>query len=238
LVNLSNIIKDAEECNSKLQLYSICQNFITTCGYKYFCVLKQPEEYNYQISDLILLSNWPFSLIKSYDDAELFRNSPLSNNTKELTKPFLWNVKEMYDSHNEESEKIGTTLFQENHMLRGAGFKVNSQDDASGIILLTGDADLKNEESFEEIHKCANIIFGKILEFGLEKFKANEESKLSKREHECLLWTSEGKTSYEIGMILGLSENTINNYLVTVGRKLGAVNRPHMVGIALRKGFI
>lgn len=62
--------------------------------------------------------------------------------------------------------------------------------------------------------------------------------KLTKREKECLKWASEGKTSYEIATILGLSENTINNYVASIVRKMGASNRLHMVGIALRENYI
>jgi len=66
----------------------------------------------------------------------------------------------------------------------------------------------------------------------------HKKIKLTKREKECLEWASEGKTSFEIATILGLSENTINNYVASVVRKMGASNRLHMVGIALREKYI
>ena len=61
---------------------------------------------------------------------------------------------------------------------------------------------------------------------------------LGNREFQVLTWTSQGKTSFEIAKILNLSENTINNYVVNVTKKLGASNRTHAVSKAIHLGLI
>lgn len=45
------------------------------------------------------------------------------------------------------------------------------------------------------------------------------------REKEVLRWTAEGKTAYEIGQILVISENTVLFHLKNVVNKLGASNK-------------
>ena len=105
----------------------------------------------------------------------------------------------------------------------------------AGTALFFGGKDIGEKTNMREIANWAAAMASRLNELGETRKPA---VRISKRERECLLWTSQGKTSYEIGMILGLSENTINNYLATVGRKLGAFNRPHMVGLALRNGYI
>lgn len=72
----------------------------------------------------------------------------------------------------------------------------------------------------------------------IEYFEKTPQQKLSKREKECLEWTSVGKTSYEISRILGVSENTINNYIANAMRKIGAVNRSQLVATAIRTKII
>ena len=62
--------------------------------------------------------------------------------------------------------------------------------------------------------------------------------RISMREQSCLAWTAEGKTSEEIGLILELSPHTVNHYLGSAARKLGASNRMHAVAKALRLGLI
>ena len=61
---------------------------------------------------------------------------------------------------------------------------------------------------------------------------------LSKRETECLTWTAQGKTSYEISIILKLSEHTINNYISNACRRLDAANKSHAVAKAIQMEMI
>lgn len=44
--------------------------------------------------------------------------------------------------------------------------------------------------------------------------------KLSPREKECLYWISKGKTAEETGMILNLTQKTVENYLGIIRKKL------------------
>ncbi|RWF05572.1 MAG: LuxR family transcriptional regulator [Mesorhizobium sp.] len=49
--------------------------------------------------------------------------------------------------------------------------------------------------------------------------------RLSKREMECISWVAKGKSSWDIGMILGISENTVNFHIKKVNIKLSSSNR-------------
>jgi DNA-binding CsgD family transcriptional regulator len=61
---------------------------------------------------------------------------------------------------------------------------------------------------------------------------------LGPREIECLSWTMEGKTAWEVGAILGLAEATVVSYLRNAMRKLECVNKQQAVARALRFGLI
>jgi DNA-binding CsgD family transcriptional regulator len=61
---------------------------------------------------------------------------------------------------------------------------------------------------------------------------------LTPRERECLAWTSVGKTAWEIGGILGISEHTAVAHLNAAVRKLRAASRAQAVAEALRRGLI
>lgn len=60
---------------------------------------------------------------------------------------------------------------------------------------------------------------------------------LTKREVEILKWTAEGKTSPEIGRILGLTERTINFHIFNAARKLNTSNRTQTVVRAAMLGL-
>ncbi|PHM70012.1 helix-turn-helix domain-containing protein [Xenorhabdus kozodoii] len=47
---------------------------------------------------------------------------------------------------------------------------------------------------------------------------------LTKRESQILFWVSQGKTYYEIGVILSISESTVKFHVGNIFKKLGTVN--------------
>jgi len=61
---------------------------------------------------------------------------------------------------------------------------------------------------------------------------------LSDRERECLFWVSEGKTSDEVALILGVSANTVNGYITHAIQKFSASNRAMAIATAIRSGII
>jgi DNA-binding CsgD family transcriptional regulator len=61
---------------------------------------------------------------------------------------------------------------------------------------------------------------------------------LTPRELEALRWTMEGKTAWEVGAILGISERTAVLHVNNATHKLGCVNKHQAVLKALRLGLI
>ena len=61
---------------------------------------------------------------------------------------------------------------------------------------------------------------------------------LSNREIEVLKWTKEGKTSYEISVILKISERTVTFHISNIKQKLDVSNKTHAVAVALKAGII
>ena len=62
--------------------------------------------------------------------------------------------------------------------------------------------------------------------------------RISGREYDCLLWAAEGKTDWEISVILGVSRPTVSKHMLSAREKLGAVSRSHAVAIAFREKII
>ena len=61
---------------------------------------------------------------------------------------------------------------------------------------------------------------------------------LTARELEVLRWTLEGKTAWEVGRILGISENTVTRHAHHATQKLGCTSKHHAAVKALRFGLI
>ena len=79
--------------------------------------------------------------------------------------------------------------------------------------------------------------------YGVDRFLQTKgadgiSNPLSDRERECLHWVSEGKTTDEIALILGVSSNTVNSYIAHAIQKFGANNRAMAIATAIRSGII
>lgn len=61
---------------------------------------------------------------------------------------------------------------------------------------------------------------------------------LTEREMQVLLWTAQGKTSWEVGAVLGLKEKTVNFHLANVTRKLGVRSKHQAVLKCLAAGVL
>ncbi|HWK71261.1 helix-turn-helix domain-containing protein [Pollutimonas sp. M17] len=61
---------------------------------------------------------------------------------------------------------------------------------------------------------------------------------LTQRELSCLQWAALGKTSWEMGMILGLTERTVNFHIHNACRKLGVHGRQAAITAALQAGLL
>jgi DNA-binding CsgD family transcriptional regulator len=62
--------------------------------------------------------------------------------------------------------------------------------------------------------------------------------RLTPRERECLGWAAHGRTSKEIGEVLGLTPATVNFFIDAAVQKLDALNRAHAAAKAVAFGLI
>lgn len=112
------------------------------------------------------------------------------------------------------------------------------------VIMLTGYGDIKDAvqsmkmgaynyitKPFENDEILLNI------KEALETRNINNRQ-LSPREKEVLNWLKKGKTSWDISVILCISERTVNFHIKNIMQKLDAVSRIHAVAKAIERGLI
>jgi DNA-binding CsgD family transcriptional regulator len=61
---------------------------------------------------------------------------------------------------------------------------------------------------------------------------------LSPREIEVLQWLKGGKSSWDISIILRISERTVNFHIRNIMQKLDALNRTQAVAVAIEMGLL
>ncbi len=103
----------------------------------------------------------------------------------------------------------------------------------TGLISLSrSEVALSNAELAEAEAKLfwlshtANGVIGNLV---AQEKPPQVQQELTAREREVLRWTAAGKTSYEIGVILGIATRTVNFHITATLLKLDAINKTQAV---------
>lgn len=152
---------------------------------------------------------------------------------RQSTRPFWWRrggVSEPF---------VGFMADKDNLLgLDGAGMAlpVYAGPGRNGLVLFAGDAMRLADDALIDVHlRCLHLFEAAD---GLQTGMSRGRPVMSKRELDCLRLTADGRTSEEIGGLLGLSRHTTDQYLNSACQKLNAVNRTQAVSKAMRTGLI
>lgn len=104
-----------------------------------------------------------------------------------------------------------------------------------GAASSAGGVDL-DKNSLSYINLISHQFYTAFL--SLEKTEQSKEIHLTEKEREILQWSAKGKTRWEIGEIMGISENTVMYHLKNVFQKLECNNITMAVLKALYAGII
>ena len=148
----------------------------------------------------------------------------------------------------ETSHLFGDALVSQ-HRLRhlpeaqGAGLKAGLSIPLHGPMGATCAIALASESDDAQANK--NTLQAMAVQFhtvytGLhpELHQRPEQVRLTPRERECLQWCANGKSSWEIGMILSISEHGVSFHLKNAMAKLDVTSRIAAVVKAIRLGLI
>ncbi|WP_076927704.1 N-acyl-homoserine lactone dependent regulator BpsR2 [Burkholderia pseudomallei] len=113
-------------------------------------------------------------------------------------------------------------------------------DGAIGVLTLSRTQDpIDTAEKFRNesiVHWLANVAHASMAPFlpAADEFDPD----LTRRETDVLKWTADGKTAYEIALILSISESTVNFHVKNIVSKLGSTNKIQAVAKAALMGML
>jgi DNA-binding CsgD family transcriptional regulator len=101
------------------------------------------------------------------------------------------------------------------------------------VLLVCG-----HDGTLETHDRLALYFAGQEAMLRMREMAVPDYAPLSRRERECLQWAAAGKTDWEIGRILSLSDKTVNIYIERAKAKFGTNTRAQAIVLALRGGLI
>jgi LuxR family transcriptional regulator, quorum-sensing system regulator SolR len=126
-------------------------------------------------------------------------------------------------------------------LAEGLSFAVHEQPGVTGIFSLARDQVLDHQGQdlaalVGRAQMFASLLHHAVARIDLPKLLPEQATALTERERECLRWTADGKTAWEIGKILSIAERTVVFHINNVVQKLGAANKTQAIvrAVALR----
>ena len=162
--------------------------------------------------------------------------------TKKTTLPFSWS-EIVKDKTIPKSYKIIFDQSRDFGMASGGTLPIYGPGRTRAAISIACSTEQDNfDDQFQRFQHILHIMGSYMHEriIKLVYFTDDKENteKITPRELEILLWTSRGKTKWEIGEILSISENTVRNHVQNICQKYDVTNKTHAVAIAIMNGDI
>jgi len=190
-------------------------------------------------TDFISVDNTPQAYSNAFRDTVVMRRDPVMQHCRKQSVPIIWD-QQTYTGQGmgelwEEQAQFGfnTGIAMALHLPEGRHFVLGVDRDKP----LPSDAG-ELQRVVADLQLFAVHAQEAALRLLLPEPLQPEKPALTPRELEALHWTMEGKTAWEVGAILGISERTAVLHVNNAMHKLGCVSKHAAVLKALRLGLI
>lgn len=182
-----------------------------------------------QLPSRSIYTTYPESWLVRYQQAEHIHHDPVVRQATITTLPIYW----------DRSPKGRSVVFdeaREHGLANGITIPIHGANGEWSLLSVASDT----ASHLDRQHTSAFVGQVQLTAFYMSEAarRFSETTSVSirpltKREKECLLWASRGKTSWEIGGILLISEPTVVFHLTNAKNKLEATNRRQAVAKAI-----
>jgi DNA-binding CsgD family transcriptional regulator len=181
-------------------------------------------------SQQYVINGYPQEWFERYVSRGYFKVDPLVNYAESSTLPASWEDPRF---HNGESAEFWAEA-RSVGLHAGLSFAVHEQPGVTGIFSLARDKalDMRGVELAALIGRAqlfASLLHHAVARIDLPRLLPSGSVHLTPRERECLKWAADGKTAWEIGQILKITERTAVFHVNNIVQKLGASNKTQAI---------
>jgi len=229
ILNLINGGHDANECFAELA------EGARALGFEY-CAYGLRVSYPLFNRQATLLNNYPETWQNMYRERDYVLQDPTVRHGQSSTQAMVWSY-EMFANSPElwnEAQSFGLRVgWAKSYIERNGIF---------GILTLARSAELLTEAELQhkssQMNWLAQAAHLNMSRHIMPTLTNGPNSPITPREAEALKWIGDGKTSAEIGLILSISEHTVNFHIKNAITKLNVTNRTAAVVMAVVMGLL
>ena len=190
-------------------------------------------------AEFITVDNTPRAYKESFQNPSNGRRDPVMQHCKRRSVPIIW------DQSTYVSNGMGDKWEEQSHfgISNGIALALHMPEGRHFFLGVERDRPVPTDPS-ELTRVVADLqlfaVYAQDAALRILAPRAADPSlpSLSPRELESLRWTMEGKTAWEVGSMLGITERTAALHVNNASHKLGCVNKHQAVLKALRLGLL
>lgn len=232
-MQITRLIECLDKITTVCDLFSLMANAARARGFEYNSLMiltpynecaSRPETCQ-KNDNAFVFHTYPDEWISYYERSNAEQIDPVFLYAPQFTRPFLW-------------DQLATMVHldqPQHNLLRRAqtfglhdGVSVPIRGENGYIYVLsfaTRKKDLVPQQKLSILHLFAIAFYDAYIRITGTQDRLEQIPYLAARELECLMWISKGKTSLEIGIILGICESTVNGYIRSIFRKMNVTSR-------------
>lgn len=187
-----------------------------------------------QISNVVL-AHWPEEWGRRYFSHGYILRDPAIHTVRTSSAPFLWSELEPFYRNDVSGRRV---MEEAGEFKLRQGFTIpltTLEGEVAGFSIAGERLELAPHDR-GALMLLATYAFGRTIL--LKEDGQREIVRLSPREVEALQWAAEGKSEWEIGESMGISEHGVDKHMRSAREKLGTRTRAHAVAEAIRLGLI
>jgi DNA-binding CsgD family transcriptional regulator len=189
--------------------------------------------------EFVAVHNTPMAFEQNYEDLNIGRRDPVMQHCRRQTVPIIWSqqtyvekgVIDIWEHQAQFGYRNGIAMAlhlpEGRHFLFGVDRDQDLPQDRAELTRMVADLQLF------AVHAQDTAM--RIL---VSESHQPERPSITPRELEVLRWTMDGKTAWEVGVVLGVTERTVIQHLQNAMRKLECNSKHQAVLKALRLGLI
>jgi LuxR family quorum-sensing system transcriptional regulator CciR len=240
-MRISDFIEQSNQMDSPAAILALMERAAGDLGFdRYaYCALTRRERYDVGGNPAPAVAlNYPTSWTDYYFEHNYPAKDPVLLYTPEIENPFLWD----WLSTAFRLDRAQRTVMQqarEAGLKDGVGVPLHGpQGNVCLVSFAAGNAHPGPAAELRKLGVLAAQFHAAYSEIGRTEIDRHSVAALSERERECLQWIANGKSSWDVGRILNISEYTVNYHVRNTFRKLDTNSRIAAVVKAIRYGLI
>jgi DNA-binding CsgD family transcriptional regulator len=197
------------------------------------------ERYSISDSAPIIINNYPDDWTRYYLERGYIAVDPVFASIQSHWSPIVWDcLPEMVSLDGVQKRVMDEA--SESGLHNGVSIPLHGPNGDAFIVSMASDyaGDVGVRQNLGQVRLVAAQFFFSLGDIWKAKGWASQVPSLTPRERECMQWTAVGKSAWEIGQILNISEATVRFHLSNAFARLGASNRIAAVVRAVRWGLV